>query len=209
MSDVRTQDQRIDAYISKCGDFAKPILNHLRKLIHEGCPDVQETIKWGMPFFEYKGPVCNMASFKEHAVLGFWKAELMMDSEKQLKKRANQGGEAMGHLGRITKLEDLPPDEVILGFIKQAVLLNIEGKKLPKKEAKSKTELEVPKELTDLLNKNEDARITFEAFSPSHRKEYITWIAEAKAEETRNRRLESTIEMLKEGKTRHWKHQKK
>src|SRR6185369_7961512 len=104
-------DKRVDAYIAKAQPFAKPILEHLRMLIHKGCPEVQETIKWGMPSFDYKGPFFSIASFKEHAVFGFWKAKLLKDPKNYLSDRANEGGEAMGHGGRITKLSDLPPDK--------------------------------------------------------------------------------------------------
>src|SRR5438874_9153330 len=114
---MTTKDNRIDAYIEKAQPFAKPILKHLRKLIHQACPEVQETIKWGMPSFDYKGPFVSMAAFKAHAVFGFWKARLLKDPHNYLGERAIDGGEAMGHLGRLTKLSDLPPDKVMLDFI--------------------------------------------------------------------------------------------
>ena len=118
------KDNRIDTYIDKARPFAVPILKKLRELIHKGIPEVEETIKWGMPFFEYKGPVCNMASFKEHATLGFWKYKLIKDAKGYLQDISNKGGEAMGNLGRMTGIDDLPPDKVIIDFLKQAKKLN-------------------------------------------------------------------------------------
>ncbi len=193
------KDIRIDVYISKANPFARPILNHLRKLIHSACPGVEETIKWSFACFEYKGPLCSFAAFKEHCAFGFWKSTLLNDPKKVLQERANKGGEAMGNLGRITSRKDLPADAVIINLIKQAQKLNDDGIKLParKKESeKEKKELEVPKELVSALKKNKKAKESFEAFSYSHKKEYVEWIQEAKTEVTKNKRIASTIEML-------------
>ena len=63
-----------------------------------------------------------------------------------------------------------------------------------------------PPDLAAALKKNAQARATFDGFSPSHKKEYIEWIVEAKRDETRQRRLSQAIEMLAEGKTRNWKY---
>src|SRR5262245_28718851 len=105
------KDPRIDASIAQSGDFAKPILTHLRKLIHTACPDVTETIKWGMPFFEYKGQLCNMAAFKAHCSFGFWKGELLFG-----RKPGGAEDEGMGYFGKLTKLSDLPADKVLIGY---------------------------------------------------------------------------------------------
>lgn len=203
------KDKRIDAYIAKSEDFAKPILNHLRELVHKACPDVEETIKWGMPFFDYKGSFCSMASFKEHAVFGFWKDVLIKDPTGYFKKRANKGGEAMGNLGKITSLKDLPPDKVIIDFIKQAKKLNDDGVKLPPKTPKEKPVLEIPDYFIKALGKNKKALAVFEKFPPSHKREYLQWITEAKAEDTRNRRMAKAFEWIAEGKGRNWKYERK
>src|SRR6185369_7294252 len=145
------KDKRVDAYIAKSAEFAKPILTHLRMLIHQANPEVQETIKWGMPSFDYKGPFCSMASFKEHCVFGFWKSKLIKDPNGYLGERANQGGEAMGNMGRITNLKDLPPDKIIIDFVKQAKKLNDENIKLPPAPKKEKVELETPTYFMDAL----------------------------------------------------------
>jgi uncharacterized protein YdeI (YjbR/CyaY-like superfamily) len=203
------RDSKIDAYIKKAAPFAQPILEHLRELVHKACPEVEESVKWSMPFFDYKGPLCNMAAFKQHAVFGFWKGKLIKDPKNYLQDRAIDGENAMGHLGRITSLNDLPPDKVILDFIKQAKKLNDDGVKVASKPKPEQKELETPKDLIALLKSNKEAKATFDNFSYSNKKEYITWITEAKTEATRSKRLETAVEWMAEGKIRNWKYLKK
>lgn len=203
------KDKRVDAYIEKAQPFAKPILNHLRELVHKACPDVEETIKWQFASFDYKGPFCSMAAFKQHCTFGFWKYALMKDPDGYLGERFNKGGEAMGNLGRITSVKDLPPDKIILNLIKQAKRLNDDGVKLPPRKKSDPKELVVPDYFTDALKKNKKALATFEKFPPSHKKEYVQWIAEAKTEETRNRRMETALDWIAEGKGRNWKYERK
>jgi uncharacterized protein YdeI (YjbR/CyaY-like superfamily) len=203
------KDKRIDSYISKAQPFAQPVLKKLRTLVHKACPDVTETIKWGMPSFEYKGPMFGIASFKQHCVAGFWKHALLKDPHGYLGERSAQGGEAMGNLGRMTSVKDLPPDKVIIDFIRQAAELNEKGIKVEKKKPAAKKALAVPSELTDALSSNRKAKVTFENFSPSQQREYSEWISEAKTEETKFRRLETAVEWMAEGKPRHWKYMQK
>ncbi len=203
------KDKRVDTYIANARPFAKPILNHLRQLVHKACPEVTETIKWGMPSFEYKGVFCGMASFKQHAVFGFWKHALLKDPKGYLKERSSQGGDAMGNLGRITSLKDLPPDSVIIDFVLQARKLNDDGTKLPAKPKKPKAELVVPSWFTRALGANKKAKENFEKFSYYNKREYVMWLTEAKTEDTRNARLETAIDWISEGKPRNWKYMKK
>jgi uncharacterized protein YdeI (YjbR/CyaY-like superfamily) len=196
-----TTDPRVDAYIDKSKDFAKPVLKHLRKLIHQGCRDVTETIKWSMPSFEFKGILCGFAAFKEHCTFGFWKQSLMETDAFPKNKTA------MGSFGRITSLKDLPSDKVMIGLIHQAMELNENGVKVPKKPAAAKKELVVPKELTKVLSKNKKAKTVFDNFSYSQKKEYVEWITGAKTEPTRNKRLATTVELLSEGKRLNWKYE--
>jgi hypothetical protein len=193
-----TRDVRVDAYIAKSAEFARPILEHIREVVHAACPDVVETMKWSFPHFDYKGMMCAMSAFKEHCAFGFWKGSLLVP---------NSGGEekAMGQFGRIVKLSDLPSKKVLAGYIKQAMKLNDEGVKSPSrmKPKAPKPELAVPDELTSALAANHAARATFEKFSPSHKREYVEWITEAKA--TRARRLQTALEWMAEGKPRNWK----
>lgn len=199
-------DKRINAYIEKAAPFARPILEHLRALVHKAVPEVTETVKWGMPFFEHHGPLCNMAAFKQHCAFGFWKASLMTDPDGVLQQTERS---AMGHLGQITSVKDLPADKKLLAYIKQAAALNEQGIKTPAKAPKTQEELEVPGFLQKALAKNKAAAKTFEAFSYSNKKEYLEWLTEAKTEETRLKRLETALEWMAEGKPRNWKYMKK
>lgn len=194
-------DPRVDAYIEKSKDFAKPILRHVRSLVHETCPDVKETLKWSMPSFEYKGILCGFASFKEHCTFGFWKQTLMeSDAFSETKT-------AMGSFGKLTSLEDLPSDAMMKKLIKQAMKLNDDGVKVTKPKHEKK-ETVMPEVLLEALARNEKAAETFNNFPPSCRREYAEWIAEAKTDATRDKRLATTMEWLTEGKRRNWKYEK-
>jgi uncharacterized protein YdeI (YjbR/CyaY-like superfamily) len=198
---MASKDPRIDAYIAKSADFAKPILKHLRKVVHAGCPNVEETLKWSMPHFDYKGVMCGMAAFKEHCAFGFWKSELILGRDKQEEKRG------MGSFGCIKSLKDLPNEETLIGYVKQAAALNEAGIKVPgRAQPKKRAPIPVPHYFAAALKKNAKARTTFESFPPSHRREYLEWVTEAKREETRNERLAKTIKWLAEGKSRNWKY---
>lgn len=202
---MRKRDPRIDAYIEKSADFAKPILEHIRSVVHETCPDVEETMKWSMPHFDYAGSMMlGMAAFKEHCALGFWKGELILGKD-------GVSTEAMGQFGCIRRMPDLPPKRVLAGYIRQAMKLNEEGVTRPratKKTPAKKKEVAIPTDLAAALDADRKARERFDAFSPSHRREYIEWITEAKRPETRRRRLDTTIEQLSDGKPLNWKYQR-
>ena len=202
------KEKVIDAYIIKAADFAKPILNHIRELVHTACPYVEEKIKWGFPHFDYKGEMmCSMAAFKQHAICGFWKAALMKDATLMQRARSE---ESMGHLGKITSLKDLPSDKKMIAFVKEAMKLNDLGIKLPPRpKAAEKKEIDVPGYFTKALSKNKKALQVFEAFPYSHKKEYVQWITEAKTEDTRNKRVAGAIEMIAEGKGKNWKYERK
>jgi uncharacterized protein YdeI (YjbR/CyaY-like superfamily) len=200
------KDPRIDAYIAKAQPFAKPILKHIRKLVHETVPNVEETIKWGMPSFDYKGPFFTMAAFKQHAVFGFWKAALMSDPVLMDNAR-NEA--SMGHSGRITSIKDLPSDKKMIAYLEEAMDLNDRDVKLPRPKREPKPEPKVPAVLSAALKKNRKAQTVFEKFSPSHKREYIEWITEAKTEATREKRLETALEWMAEGKPRNWKYMRK
>ena len=200
------KDPRIDAYIAAAAPFAQPILRHIRKVVHAGCPDVKETMKWSMPHFDYKGMFIGMAAHKAHCSLGFWReAALALGG-------SGEDTDSMGHFGRITSLADLPDDKTLIGYVRKAVELKDAGVKLPSapsKPRKTAPPVEAPDYLTDRLKKNAKARKTWESFSPSHRKEYIEWLTGAKREETREKRLETTLEQLADGKSLNWKYQRK
>jgi uncharacterized protein YdeI (YjbR/CyaY-like superfamily) len=201
------ENPKIDAYIGKSAPFAKPILQHLREIIHLGCPEVVETIKWGFPHFEYKGILCSVAAFKQHCAFGFWKGAIMRDPKGVM---AQTGRTSMGHFDRITSLSDLPPDKVLLSYIKEAMKLNDDEVKLPQR-SKPVVEkiLKVPPYFLKELKKNKAALKTFESFSYSNKKDYVEWTEEAKTDATREKRLATAIEWMAEGKIRNWKYVRK
>jgi hypothetical protein len=199
------KDPRIDAYIAKSPDFAKPVLAHLRKVVRAACPEVAETVKWGFPNFDYKGIMCSMAAFKEHCTFGFWKGQLIVDK----KTRQTLGIEAMGNFGRIRGLGDLPPDKVIADYVKQAMKLNDEHVPAPHmKSRKVRKPLPMPPFLKAALARDKKALAAFEAFPPSHKREYIEWLTGAKTDATREKRLATALEWIAEGKGRNWKYVK-
>lgn len=202
------KEKKIDAYIAKSADFAKPILNHIRELVHKTCPGVEEKMKWSFPHFDYRGEMmCSMAAFKQHAVFGFWKAALMKDPVLVENARSEV---AMGHLGRLTSLKDLPSDKKMTAWIKESMLLNEKGIKLPSRpKATEKKEVIVPDYFIKALNKNKKAKQAFDNFSYSYKKDYVEWLTEAKTEETRNKRTATALEWIAEGKGRNWKYERK
>jgi len=201
---MENSDLRVDAYINKVADFAKPILKHFRQLVHQVAPDIKETIKWGHVHFEFKSPVCYMAAFKQHCRLGFWHSGLLPDPEGWFK-----GGEEEGRLYKISSIADLPPDEILIWYLRNAVDNNKQGIKPVKLKplTVTKAELTVPDDFEALLNREAIAKGYFDAFSYSKRKEYLEWFADAKTQDTRQKRMNTAVEWLAEGKSRNWKYQ--
>lgn len=199
------KDKRIDTYIARSQPFARPILRHIRALVHAACPEVQETIKWGFPHFNYRDEMmCSMASFKEHCAFGFWKASLMKD--KTLRRNA-ESESSMGHLGKISSMDDLPSDKKMTAYIKEAMALNDSGAKVKRSPAaQEKKELLIPDYFSAAIRRNKKAFDIFNGFSYSNKKEYVQWVAEAKTEETRLSRLSTAVEWISEGKIRNWKY---
>lgn len=195
-----TRNPKVDAYIAKSAEFARPILEHLREIVHAACPEVEEEIKWSSPHFMYRGILCGMAAFKQHCAFGFWKAALVVPDDRN--------DEAMGNFGCIATVKDLPPRRTIEGYIKKAMKLNEDDVKPARpKSGAPKPPVELPDDLAAALKKNKKAAATYEAFSPSARREYVEWITEAKREETRAKRLAQAVEWMGEGKQRNWKYQ--
>ncbi|MEO8447929.1 MAG: YdeI/OmpD-associated family protein [bacterium] len=201
------KDNIVDVYIEKSADFAKPILIHIRKLVHDTCPDAEEKMKWSFPHFDYKGEMmCSMAAFKQHCAFGFWKASLMKNSQKIF---AKYGKTAMGNLGQIQSIKDLPSDKILIASIKEAMKLNEDGIKVKKSKSVQKAESIIPDYLQTALEKNKNANNTFNSFSPANKREYIDWLGEAKTEATRNKRMATALEWMSEGKSRNWKYTRK
>lgn len=198
---MANHDPRVDAYIAKSADFARPILEQLRASVHATCPEVEETIKWGMPFFSYNAaPMCMMAAFKQHCSFGFWLS-------KEVTGGSDEDG--MGQFGKLASLQDLPPTKQLTAYLKKAMALNEAGVKKAHPKVAAKPSPILPDDLAALLaqKKHAAARKTYEAFSPGARREYIDWIGEAKTEATRQKRVATTLEWLAEGRKRNWKYE--
>jgi len=194
----------VDTYIAKAQPFAQPILEHIRSLVHTTCIDVEEKIKWGMPFFDYKGKMmCHIAAFKQHCAFGFYNAAYM--NEPMLVRNAASES-AMGHLGKITSLKDLPKDKVLIGFIKKAMQITDDNAAIKKKSAPKAAAYIVPAYIIEIIKKNKQAFATWQTFAPSHKKEYATWIDEAKTTTTKEKRIAQSLEWMEEGKHRNWKY---
>jgi uncharacterized protein YdeI (YjbR/CyaY-like superfamily) len=195
------KDPRVDAYIAKAPDFAKPILIYIRKAVHAGAPDVVENIKWGMPSFDRKGILCGMAAFKAHAVFGFWNGGLVTTTAKK--------DEAMWQFGCITSLKDLPKEKALVSLVQKAVALDEAGVKRSRPTAKAaapKKTIATPPDLKAALAKNKKAQKAYEGFTEAQRREYAEWVLEAKREETRAKRVATVVAQAAEGKTMGWKY---
>jgi uncharacterized protein YdeI (YjbR/CyaY-like superfamily) len=203
---MNNTDLRIDTYIQNAAPFAQPILIYIREQMHLYCEDITETIKWGMPHFEYKGaPFSYCAAFKQHCGLGFWMAELLSITEQE--PSTEQG---MGQFGKITCIDDLPNSIYFGKLCQQAMALHDAGTKLPSrsKPKSDPTSLFIPPAFMEKITEYPQALLTFEGFSYSKKKDYVEWYTQAKTDATREKRLAQTVEWLAEGKARNWKYEK-
>ena len=192
-------DPRIDDYIESAAAFAQPMLVHIRDAVHQACPQVEETIKWGMPTFVHAGGIlCGMAAFKQHASFGFWKHALVVGE--------GEPRDGMGSYGKLAALADLPPRATLVAHLRKALALAEAGPSASTRRVTPKAVPAVPPDLAAALAANPAAGAAFEAFPPGGRREYIEWIVEAKREDTRARRLAQAIEWIAEGKRRNWKY---
>jgi uncharacterized protein YdeI (YjbR/CyaY-like superfamily) len=200
-------NSQFDEYFAKSADFAKPIMEYLRQLIHDTCPEVEEVVKWGYPHFDYKGDImCILAAYKNHCSFSIYKAELMNDPKLIESVKA---GKKMGYMDKVKSLSDLPSKEIIVGYIKEAMILNENGVKKIKPVSEKPKVLETPDYFNEKLATNPLAKEIFESKSPSFRKDYIVWITDAKTETTRQSRMEEAVQWIAEGKGRFWKYEKK
>ena len=205
-----SRDPRIDAYIEGAAPFAQPILSHVRDLVHEACPQVEETVKWGMPTFVHAGGIlCGMAAFKQHASFGFWKHALVVGEGGQADGAPgdHRPRDGMGSYGKLASLKELPLKKTLLAHIRKAMQLNEDGVKAPARKSAPKPPPEAPADLVTALKKNKAAQAAYDAFPPGCKREYVEWIVEAKREETRAKRLAQAVEWMAEGKRRNWKYE--
>lgn len=201
----KNMSRELDDYIAKVPPYAKPILKRLRALFHQASPDIVEALKWSHPAFTHEGMVCVMAAFKEHVRVSFWKGSLLRDPKGHFR---GADGKSTGVL-HVSEASELPPDEAVLDYIRQAVDLNVKGTRTPRAAKKGKAvPLAVPADLAAALRKSKRAHAGFESMSTSQRNEYVDWLVTAKQEATRQKRLLMAIEWLSEGKPRHWKYMK-
>lgn len=198
---MATVDPRVDAYIANAAEFARPLLAQVREVVHAACPDVEETLKWGMPSFTWRGKIlCGMAAFKQHMTLWFWNGETVVGDAGR--------GEAMGQFGRITGKADLPGKRELRGYVKHAMALAESGAGRPAKKSPPRPGPAVPDDLSAALRRDAKARATFDGFAPGYRREYIEWIQQARREDTRARRLAQAVEWMAQGRPRNWKYMK-
>lgn len=197
---MANRDPRVDAYIAKSADFARPILEHIRAVVHAACPEVEESLKWSHPHFGYKGGMmCSMAAFKQYCSFGFW-------HRKDVVGAAAEKG--MGQFGKITSIKELPGKRELTAYVRKAMVLNDTGVKTPRPKSAPKPPPKPPADFAPLLKKHAAARKTYESFSPSAQREYVDWITEAKTDATRQKRIATALEWLAEGKHRNWKYMK-
>ena len=196
----------VDAYINRAGEFAQPVLAYLREVVHAGAPGVVESIKWSMPFFVYEGVILGyMAAFKAHCSFGLWGPDVVGTLRAD---GVAQGGN-MGSFGKITSVKDLPSRAKLIEYVRLAAKSIDEGARTKawSRPKVAKAEAEVPEALAAALKKNKAAAKKFDAMTPGCRREYCQWIAEAKREETREKRVATAVEWIAEGKSRNWKYE--
>ena len=202
------RNPQVDRYIAKSAPFAQPILVHIRDVVHAACPDVVEEMKWSFPFFTYQSEIlCAMRAFTAHCSLFFWKGALVVPDGKE---------EGMGQFGKLTSVKELPSRATLARYVKTAMQLNEAGVPAPHvvaQRAKAKKTaakpVEIPPELEAALTRNKKAAAAFAKLAPSHRREYASWIADAKREETKATRVEKAIALIAEGKSQNWQYDKK
>jgi uncharacterized protein YdeI (YjbR/CyaY-like superfamily) len=191
-------DPRVDDYIARSAPFARPILKKIRAAVHAGCPDVEETMKWSFPHFMHHGILCSMASFKSHCAFGFW---------KEMSGTQGPDGGTNAQFGRVTSVKDLPSRAVFLKLVREAARLNEDGLNPPPKAAPDKSKsVRAPADLLAALRNNPKARAAYDELSPSHKREYIEWITEARRSETRKQRVATAVEWMAEGRIGNWKY---
>jgi len=194
------RDPRIDTYLAKAQPFARPILDHIRKRVHAVVPDVEETLKWSMPSYTRGGAILLItAAFKAHIAINFWRGQDLRGDAAS--------ADAMGQFGKIKSLADLPSDAELDALIAEAARLATAPKAPRKTKHEPKPASEMHPAFAVALAANPAAKATLDGFSPSARRDYLDWIAEAKQDSTRDKRIATAVEWLAEGKKRHWKYE--
>jgi len=195
-----SRDPRIDAYIARAQPFAQPILTAVRERVHAVVPDVEETVKWSMPAYTAGGKILLItAAFKAHAALNFWRGQELRGQQAD--------ADAMGQFGKLASVGDLPPEKQLDRLIREAAEL-AKSAPAPRKAKHSPKPAPVMRpDFAAALTQAPRARSALDSFPPSAQRDYFEWIAEAKQDATRQKRIATAIEWLSEGKKRHWKYQ--
>jgi uncharacterized protein YdeI (YjbR/CyaY-like superfamily) len=194
-----SRDPRVDAYIAKAQPFAQAILSHVRGRVHAAVPDAEETLKWSAPAYTLDGKILLItAAFKAHAALNFWRGQEI---------RSGATDEGMGQFGKLRSVEDLPPDDELDALIRTAAELAKSAPAPRKTKHAPKPAPEMHPEFAAALDRAPKAKSALDSFPPSARRDYLEWVADAKQDATRQKRIASAIEWLGEGKRRNWKYE--
>ena len=200
---MKRRSSEVDRYIRSSAVFARPVLRRLRTFFHRADPRISETIKWGVPHFEYQGILGSMAAFRKHVSVGFWKGGMIGDEAGVFESAGNRKMTML----RMRDVADVPSADLMLVYIRRAVALNERGMRIPARK-RTAVRVAIPSFFSNALRANRKASDVFSRLSRSHQREYVDWLTEAKREETRQRRMATAIKWLSEGKPRNWKYMK-
>lgn len=195
-----SRDARIDAYLDRAQPFAQAILTRVRERVHAVLPEIEETVKWSAPAYTLGGKIILItAAFKSHAAINFWRGQEIRDG-------ANEDG--MGQFGKLKSIGDLPPDGELDALIRKAAELAHSAPTPRKTKHQPKPAPEMHPDFAAALDRSAKAKAALESFPPSARRDYLEWVADAKQDDTRAKRIATAVEWLSEGKRRNWKYEK-
>ena len=163
-------------------------------------PEAEETIKWSMPAYTVGGKIVLItAAFKAHMALNFWRGQELESSH------ASVG--TMGQFGRIKDIDELPADPELDQLIREAADLSKNAPAPRKSKSAPKPPSDLHPDFAAALAKAPQAKAVLDGFPPSAQRDYLEWIADAKQDGTRQKRIATAIEWLSEGKRRNWKYE--
>ena len=141
-----------------------------------------------------------MAAFKRHAALNFWRGQDLCGDKAQ--------ADGMGQFGKLTSIPDLPANEELDRLIRQAAELATSAPAPRQTKNAPKPPPEMHPDFAAALEKAPRAKAALGGFPASAQREYLEWVAQAKQEATRQKRIATAVEWLGEGKRRNWKYEK-
>jgi uncharacterized protein YdeI (YjbR/CyaY-like superfamily) len=189
---MSARTSKVDAFVSRAKNWQGEI-QALRSILLD-C-GLDEELKWGKPCFIFEGRnVAIIQPFKEHCSLMFFKGVLIQDTHNLLRSQGENTQSAM-------RLEFTSRDQikktVVKSYVKQAIAVEKAGLKV---DFKAKREPELPKELTQILNKDSKLAKAFHALTPGRRRGYVLHFTGAKQSDTRTARVEKCIPKILAGK---------